>query len=85
MVPFAIEVSTALMLMDCSVACVTVSGIVFDVTPFSVAPMSLEPSEVPVARPLALMVATAGFCEFQVTELVRSWLVPSLKVPVAVN
>src|SRR4029077_16547267 len=39
----------------------------------------------PLARPLALMVARLGLDDVQVTELVRSFVVPSLKVPVAVN
>ena len=35
--------------------------------------------------PLAVMLATDGLLEAQVTELVRFCVVPSLKVPVAVN
>src|SRR5438105_13334776 len=47
--------------------------------------MLVEPMPVPVARPLALMVAADAFEEDQLTEVVRFWVLPSLKVPVAVN
>ena len=50
-----------------------------------VAAMVLVPLVRPRARPLALMVATPVFDELQVEELVRSFVVPSVKVPVAVN
>jgi hypothetical protein len=43
------------------------------------------PGTTPVARPLTVIVATAVFVEVQVTELVRFCVLPSLKVPVAVN
>jgi len=39
----------------------------------------------PVAKPVALIVAFAGVDELQVTDAVRFRVVPSLKVPVAVN
>ena len=45
----------------------------------------VEPIATPVARPLALMLAAAEFEEAQVAELVRVCVLPSLKVPVAVN
>jgi hypothetical protein len=38
-----------------------------------------------VAKPLLLIMATAGDEEFQTTELVRSCVDPSLKYPVALN
>ena len=38
-----------------------------------------------VARPAALIVATEGVEEIQLTEVVRSWVLPSLNKPVAVN
>src|SRR5437764_1057618 len=84
-VAFAIEALAALMLIDCSVAAVTVSTSVLEVTPLCVAVMLVEPTPVPVARPLALMVAADAFEEAQATEVVRFWVLPSLKVPVAVN
>ena len=85
MVPFAIEVLAALMLIDCSVAAVTASTSVLEVTPLWVALMLVEPIPLPVARPVALILATDAFEEAQVTELVKFWVLPSLKVPVAVN
>ena len=50
-----------------------------------VAVMVEEPAPRPVATPTALMVATARFDEVQVTEALRFAVVPSVKVPVAVN
>jgi hypothetical protein len=50
-----------------------------------VAVMVVVPVVTGVARPLALTVATAGFDELQVTWEVRSWVVESENVPVAVN
>jgi hypothetical protein len=40
--------------------------------------MVVEPVPTPTARPEALIVATAWFDELQVTDVVRSWLEPSL-------
>src|SRR5215469_2081105 len=84
-VPFAIEVLVAVIVIDCKVAAVTVSAMVFDVIPFWVAVILLEPTPAPVARPLVLIVAAAVLEEFQFAELVRFCVVPSVKVPVAVN
>src|SRR5437763_13744709 len=70
------------MLIDCSVAAVTVSTSVLEVTPLCAAVMLVEPTTVPVARPLALMVAADAFEEDQATEVVRFWVLPSLKVQV---
>lgn len=47
--------------------------------------MLLEPIAAPVARPVAVMFAIAEFELDQVAVLVRFCVVPSLKVPVAVN
>lgn len=44
-----------------------------------------EPAETAVARPAEEIVATDGVSDDQITELVRFWVLPSLKVPVAVN
>src|SRR5574341_56972 len=49
------------------------------------APMLLLPGATAVATPEAEMVATAGALEVQVTWVVRSSLVPSEKIPVAVK
>ena len=83
--PITSEVLGAVTVIDCSVAAVTVSTSVFEVTPLWVAVMLVEPTPVPVARPLALMVAADAFEEDQATEVVRFWVLPSLKLPVAVN
>ncbi len=50
-----------------------------------VAVMIVVPAARAVASPLLLIVATAVLIEIQLTELVISWIVPSEKVPVAVN
>ena len=43
------------------------------------------PTPAPEAKPVAVMMATEGSEEVQDAELVRFWVLPSLKVPVAVN
>lgn len=53
------------------VAAVTVSAIVFDVTPLCAAVMLLEPTPAPVASPAAVMVTAAVFDELHVAALVR--------------
>jgi hypothetical protein len=58
---------------------------VLPVTPAALALIWEVPWAAPVARPPAVMVATAAFDETQVAELVRSWVLPSEYVPVAVN
>jgi hypothetical protein len=68
-----------------SVAVVTVSAMLLEVTPFCVAEMLLEPMAAPLAKPLVLIVATAVFEVLQVAEPVRFCVLPSLNVPVAVN
>src|SRR5208283_2644235 len=45
----------------------------------------VDPTATPVANPLLLMVAAAGFDELQVAEAVRLLVVPLEYVPVAVN
>ena len=83
--PLAIEEPLALMLIDCNVAAVTASANMFDVTPLCVAVMLLEPIAIPVARPVAVTLAEAGAELAQVAVFVKFCVVPSLKVPVAVN
>jgi hypothetical protein len=63
---------------------VTVSGIVPLTVP-EVAVIVVLPTATPVARPTVLIVATLEAEDFQVAELVRFCLLPSLKVPVAAN
>ena len=86
-VPLAIEEFGALIVMDCSVTApaVTLSVKLLEVIPFWEAVITLDPAPTPVLIPPALMLATAGFEEFQVAELVKSCVVPSVNVPIAVN
>ena len=79
------EELAAVMVMDCKTAAVTVSATPFELTPPWLAETFVEPTEFPLASPLALIVATVVFEEFQVTEVVRFCVLPSVKVPVAVN
>ena len=58
LVPLAIEEVPALTVIDCSVAAVTVTAIVFEVMPLCVAVMLLDPIAAPVASPVALMLTT---------------------------
>ena len=55
------------------------------VTPPWTAEIELCPIPAPVASPLVLTVAAAGFEELQLAVLVRLCVLPSLKVPVAVS
>lgn len=67
---------------------VTVSVVFPDLLPVAtdeVAVISEEPAAAPVAMPLALMVATPGVPDAQVTELVTSAVVRSENVPVTLN
>ena len=80
-----IEELDALIVIDCSVAAVTVKATVFDVTPLCEAVMFAEPTLFAVDRPVALIEATVVLEEVHVTELVRFCVLPSVKVPVAVN
>ena len=74
--------------IDTSVADVTVRVVLPETVP-DIALMTVEPAATAVARPLEpgalLTVATAAADEVQVTDAVRSWLVLSEKMPVAVN
>ena len=53
------------------------------VIPADAAPMVVLPALAAVATPVVVIVATLGLDEDQVTEAVRSWVLPSLYVPVA--
>ena len=85
LVPLAIEELLALTVIVCNVAAVTANGKLFDITPFCVAVMVLEPTAAPVAKPFALMLTVAVLELAQVVVLVKSCVLPSVKVPVAVN
>lgn len=75
-------------LMDCKVAALTTNA-ADPVIPSRVALMLAVPAATPVATPTLpdelLMVAAAMLSEAQVTFLEMSWLVESLKKPVAVK
>ena len=72
------EPLAAVIEIDCNTAAVAVSTTVLEVIPLKVAEMLVEPlAATAVARPLALMVATAGADEFQVAVLVRSCVLKS--------
>ena len=75
--------------MDTSSAGVTVSVALFEVIPERLAVMVAGPSALDVANPLEpdvlLIVATPTAEEFQVTSDVRSCVVLSVNVPVAMN
>ena len=50
-----------------------------------VARIAVLPVATPVASPVLLIVAAAVLVEVHVTTVVRFWLLPSLKIPMAVN
>jgi hypothetical protein len=79
------ETPLAVIVIDCSVAAVTVSATLFEVTPLCVAEIKLDPAEIALTEPAVTGAATAGFEEFQITDEVTSWVLPSVKVPIAVN
>src|SRR5258708_7529883 len=74
--------------------CLTVSAVLVEIVTFwpvalatklKLAPMVLEPAASALARPAALLVATLVLLEVQATPAGKSWLVPSVMVPPAVN
>jgi hypothetical protein len=84
-VPLAIEELLELTVIDWSVAGVIVRAKLLEAMLFCVAMTLLEPTPTPVARPVALMLTDAGFELVQTDVLVRFCVLPSLKLPVAVN
>jgi hypothetical protein len=82
--PFGTDGFAGVTAMDTSVAAVTVS-VVLPVMPLEAAWMVVDPVPTAVARPAVLIVATVTAEELHVAVLVRFCVVPSLKVPVAVN
>jgi hypothetical protein len=68
--------------MDCSATTVST---VLPVTPFNVALTALVPPFAPVAKPALVIVAVEVVAERHITWLVKFWVLPSAKVPVAVN
>jgi hypothetical protein len=90
LVPSAIDGFVGVTDSDTSTAEVTVSAVEpLMPVPGSVAAIVVEPGAALLARPCVpgtlLAVAVALLDELQVTALVKSWVVPSLNVPVAVN
>jgi hypothetical protein len=75
--PFAIEGLAGVTAIDTSVAELTVSK-VDPLTPPKVAWIMLDPEAFAVATPTRVIVAAFVFWEFQVTELVRSFVELSL-------
>jgi hypothetical protein len=82
--PLVVDGFEGVTAMDWSVAAITVSVAKPFIVP-DVALMVEVPTPAPVARPAAVMVATVVVPELHAAVLVRFWVVPSLKVPVAVN
>ena len=76
-VPLAIEGFAGLTAMETTTAGPTVSA-VLPVTPPDVALICDVPSAAPLARPLAVMVATLGSADVHATELVRFCVPPSV-------
>ena len=79
------ELFAAVIAIVCKVGAVTVSAITFEVIPACAALTLLDPTAIPAARPVLLMVAAVVLEDVQVTEFVRSCVLPSLNVPLAVN
>ena len=82
--PLATEGFAGVTATETSVAAVTVRLVLPEMEP-EVARMVVDPVPTAVARPAVLIVATVPAEELHVAVLVRFCVVPSLKVPVAVN
>src|ERR1700733_7231650 len=82
--PLPIDGFAGVTAIDCSVAAVTVSKVEPEIDD-DVAVIVELPTPAPLARPAVLIVATVAVPEVQVTVDVKFCVVPSLKVPVAVN
>ena len=84
--PLNVTVALAPVLVrEPEITAVTVNPKLFDVIPFWAAVILVEPIATPVARPVELMVAFAGIELAHVAVLLKFWVLPSLRVPVAVN
>ncbi len=82
--PAGMEALAGATVMETSVPAVT-ARVAEPMTEADAAEMVVAPGVLPEARPLVLMAATLGANELQDTEAVRSWVLPSLNLPVAVN
>src|SRR5216684_3780152 len=84
--PLGIDGFAGVTAMEVSVAAVTVSTAVFEVTPLCVAVMLVEPVPTLVARPVLVpMVATVVVPEAHVAVVVMSSVLASENVPTALN
>jgi len=86
-VPCAIDTVAGVTARELNTALVTLSVELAEMLP-EAAEIDEVPSAIPTASPgvpFALMPATAGFVELHCTEVVRFCVLPSVKVPVAVN
>lgn len=81
------EALAGLRVMDCKVAgaAVTTRAAELLVMPLCVAVTVTLPAATPLAKPAVLIVASAVLEEFQVAVEVKSWVLLSLKVAVALN
>ena len=82
--PFAIEAVAGVTDIEISTGVVTVSVAEAVIKP-EVALMFATPKPIPVDDPPVAMVATAVAAELQFTVLVKSCVLPSLYIPVAMN
>lgn len=76
------EAVTGLMANDCNAADFTVTPTVVLIEPFEAATRAV-PVSLASSRPVVLTVATAGSFVAQVTEVVKSCVLPSWKTPIA--
>lgn len=84
LVPSAMEGLPGVTVIELRTAAVTVKLSVPVTDPYW-AEMVAVPCPRPFPKPVLPTVAVAGLEELQVAELVRSWVEPSVNVPVAVN
>ena len=82
--PLAIDGFAGVTATETSVAAVTVSVVLPETEP-EIARMVVDPVLTAVAKPAVLIAATVPAEELHVAVLVRFCVVPSVKVPVAVN
>src|SRR5436190_1547229 len=87
-VPFATDGSIGVISIDTSVAGVTVSVVVPETAPMNAVIVTV-PGSTPVAKPFApaafVTLAVVAFVDAHVAWVVRSCVVPSVNVPIAVN
>src|SRR5215472_2035383 len=82
--PAGIDTLAGTTRIEVRVASFTVAVVEPD-TPWRVPVIGVDPALTPVTNPSGLTVAMALLPELQVTWLVRIWVLPSLKMPVAIS